>query len=480
MKKKYQVGGISNIPNTREREVGNGIYNYNPYFQGFNVLAQGVTGIANEINDNSNRKRERDLMTLALQSPIYGSNNYGSNDNLIYAQYGGGGEGIEVEKGEIINDGENVMKVNDRAPTHENGGVVINDNHSVLENTSSIRNDIKSKELKLSPNEIGMMFDIKKPNRALSHSKAFEYINEKLDRERAKYIKKNENIGKGLEPDKISLDTFDLNNNNSNVIPKEQEIFNKLLMHQEQIKSLVGIKENETNLRGQYGVSKTDSTYVHKDNYDIPIDVVKKELSKKIPSDNGVYYINDNRTIRKSSGNKIDDTERKTGEYKNEVINNIILNSIKNNVDPKLALSIGLTESGLGKYSSNVGQVLGNKGNNNKHFTEVLSDKINVSKKRGIKNPELIIQSYNGLGKLFPDTEGNPTGKFYGVDIPDNGLSMKEHPLYGREVIDNKQFFDNEDINKRINQLKSLSKLSSFKQYGGIEENRLSKYLNLI
>ena len=50
------------------------------------------------------------------------------------------------------------------------------------------------------------------------------------------------------------------------------------------------------------------------------------------------------------------------------------------------------------------------------------------------------MQYYNGTGPLFPETEqgyhGYKMQKAYGVPIPKEGLSMKEHPLYGKEIGD--------------------------------------------
>jgi hypothetical protein len=47
---------------------------------------------------------------------------------------------------------------------------------------------------------------------------------------------------------------------------------------------------------------------------------------------------------------------------------------------------------------------------------------------------------YNGLGKIFPSTEQKYHGfkmkKIYGVPVPQGGLSLRDNPLYGKQVVD--------------------------------------------
>jgi hypothetical protein len=51
-----------------------------------------------------------------------------------------------------------------------------------------------------------------------------------------------------------------------------------------------------------------------------------------------------------------------------------------------------------------------------------------------------MIQAYNGLGKITPQTEkgyhGFEMAKIYGVPLPKAGIDMRKNPLYGKRVID--------------------------------------------
>ncbi len=80
----------------------------------------------------------------------------------------------------------------------------------------------------------------------------------------------------------------------------------------------------------------------------------------------------------------------------------------------------------------------------------VLRDKLKYAKQLGFNDPALALQAYNGYGKLLPkkDAAGKiiPT-KYYGIDVPEEGLNMRQNPLYGKRVLALQKDIDtNQDI----------------------------------
>jgi len=123
----------------------------------------------------------------------------------------------------------------------------------------------------------------------------------------------------------------------------------------------------------------------------------------------------------------------------------IIQKAVKRGIDPYLALAIPHQESGgfnkewmdnpymvpikdpdeLAKFEADrVGYAL-----------DYIKERMESAKRRGITDPATVIQAYNGLGKI---DRGSFFGgaKAYGVDIPEEGINMKENPLYGKRIID--------------------------------------------
>ena len=86
---------------------------------------------------------------------------------------------------------------------------------------------------------------------------------------------------------------------------------------------------------------------------------------------------------------------------------------------------------------------------------QMLKDKEKIAHNLGYHTPEMELQTYNGLGKIFPDTERNYHGyrmkKIYGVPVPEEGLDMRKNPLYGKRVLDIKKNVVDKD--KYVDQL---------------------------
>lgn len=130
------------------------------------------------------------------------------------------------------------------------------------------------------------------------------------------------------------------------------------------------------------------------------------------------------------------------GKFEDTVINDIINSANNNGVDPYIALAIGLQESGLGKTDPNIGHLLYSNEDYIPGVDEMVSfikEKENYAKKLGYKDKEHFIQAYNGLGKVFPETEQDYHGfkmkSIYGVPVPKEGIDLAKNPLYGKRII---------------------------------------------
>ena len=157
----------------------------------------------------------------------------------------------------------------------------------------------------------------------------------------------------------------------------------------------------------------------------------------------GQIKISDKRKIRKTTGKDINpNKDLKTGLYNKAVIDSIAENATRRGINPYQAVAMGLVESGLGKTDRNIGHVA-MYDSTVSPYTQMMDNIVKsqaVAKRLNKTTPEEIIQAYNGYGKLFPTTEqdyhGFKTKSFYGVPIDEKGISLKENPLYGKEVLD--------------------------------------------
>jgi hypothetical protein len=145
----------------------------------------------------------------------------------------------ELESGEIYQDIEGgISKISDQAQTHEEGGVVIDDAHRILEDTSDKRKDVVSKELKLTPTEV---FDIVgyKPKSSLTHSKSFEFASEQWDKKYKSLEKKVQtNLDYAVDTNSnYAKNSLDFNMEQLKALPNKEDIFDMLFNHQEEKKA---------------------------------------------------------------------------------------------------------------------------------------------------------------------------------------------------------------------------------------------------
>jgi hypothetical protein len=136
----------------------------------------------------------------------------------------------------------------------------------VLEDTSMDRKDKASKTLKMSPEEVNTIFGVK-PNRPLSHAKAYEFVKGEYAKDTDRYNKNQKILADKPDFDKIKYNTAKIYFINREDIPNDQEVFDTLFEHQEAIKAVHGIQnDGKTNKYGgykpkaAYGYDDTDDT----------------------------------------------------------------------------------------------------------------------------------------------------------------------------------------------------------------------------
>lgn len=167
---------------------------------------------------------------------------------------------IEAEGGEVYqNQNGGFTKIDDKAPSHEQGGVMIPDAERVLEDTSTTRKDKHSKRLKMSPGEVKEIFGFK-PKKPVSHAEAFELANKEYDKQRGKVNSAQTQINDLPIMDKMSFNSAKLNfQNRDQFIPSQNDVFNTLFEHQESIKAVHDIPNDGQAKYGGYRVKKAQA-----------------------------------------------------------------------------------------------------------------------------------------------------------------------------------------------------------------------------
>jgi LysM repeat protein len=165
--------------------------------------------------------------------------------------------------------------------------------------------------------------------------------------------------------------------------------------------------------------------------------------------------INDQRKKSLTTGQALNpNTELLTGEYPSNRIYGIVKAAKRYGIDPYTALAIDLQETGLGSRSpGSIGHTLMDfremiptkmaseeESDEYDMYARAIATKMQYADKLGIKDPTMRLQVYNGLGKIYPDTEQDYHGfkmkKIYGVPVPKGGIDMRKNPLYGKRILD--------------------------------------------
>lgn len=173
-------------------------------------------------------------------------------------------------------------------------------------------------------------------------------------------------------------------------------------------------------------------------------------------------YVNDPRTINATTGKPINpNVDLKGGDYSTSVMGKIARASRDFNLDPHELMAMGLQESLFGKTDPNIGHTLNYVDPEERgaayDMAYAKSEKNKLAESLGYKDNDLYrIQTYNGLGRVYPKTEAKYHGyimdRAYGVELPQEGISMLDNPLYGKRIIDLRDNVLKNPVNKGYNE----------------------------
>jgi hypothetical protein len=171
------------------------------------------------------------------------------------------------------------------------------------------------------------------------------------------------------------------------------------------------------------------------------------------------YELKDNRKVSATTGKAINpNRDLVSGKYPSKDIYGIVKAAKRYNLDPYDLLSVSLQETGLNKKGEGLGQIkmsdneiindiptkmdTEEEGVKDEYdmFARAYMSKMKYADRLGIKDPATRMQTYNGLGKITPNTEKGYHGfamqSIYGVPLPKEGIDMRKNPLYGKRVLD--------------------------------------------
>lgn len=179
---------------------------------------------------------------------------------------------------------QSIAKIPDQAPVHEDGGVNVNNVAEleqgevytedasgnpvrVLEDTSDKREDVKSKTLKVTPEEAKELVNFK-PKRSVTHSRLFEEASKYYDK---KYKGVEKKIEKNLEyirlrnGGKYSENSFEENLKMLQQIPTSQQIFDVIYAHQQEAKRKYNVENKDKMKYGGLPKYQNGTKYIDPD-----------------------------------------------------------------------------------------------------------------------------------------------------------------------------------------------------------------------
>lgn len=171
--------------------------------------------------------------------------------------------------------------------------------------------------------------------------------------------------------------------------------------------------------------------------------VSEESILDKFPA---FINVNDPRRVRMTTGQRINpNVDLVSGEYRTDLLTPALIEARKQGLSKEDIwdmATIAFQESGWGKTDENIGHVSGvlAKGPSEDPFVNAYLSKMKEADRLGMSDPIMRLQVYNGLGMIKPDTERDYHGyrmkKIYGVPVPEEGISMRRNPLYGKQIID--------------------------------------------
>jgi hypothetical protein len=157
--------------------------------------------------------------------------------------------------------------------------------------------------------------------------------------------------------------------------------------------------------------------------------------------------IRDPRRVMMTTGQPLrPNSDLVSGQYDSEHLGNLINEAKRRNMsynDIMNLAAMGFQETKWGRVDDNIGHTQGNFGpeqDNYSNFINAYNAKMKEADRLKIKDEATRLQTYNGLGRIFPSTEKKYHGfrmkKIYGVPVPKGGIDMRKNPLYGKQIMD--------------------------------------------
>ena len=157
--------------------------------------------------------------------------------------------------------------------------------------------------------------------------------------------------------------------------------------------------------------------------------------------------IRDPRKVMMTTGQPLrPNSDLVSGQYDSEDLGNLINEAKRQDMsynDIMNLAAMGFQESKWNRDGDkNIGHTIGGFGGHDQYsdFVGAYNAKMAEANRLKIKDEATRLQVYNGLGRIFPSTEKKYHGfnmkKIYGVPVPKGGISMRQNPLYGKQIID--------------------------------------------
>jgi len=174
----------------------------------------------------------------------------------------------------------------------------------------------------------------------------------------------------------------------------------------------------------------------------------------------------DKRLLDAITGQPVSSKSRLHGNVDTAFVEEVTKKSIARGLDPMIPLAISHQETGgfNPEYMDNPFAILFQNMEELSKFDldpigyslDFINKKLELAKRLGETTTAGMVQFYNGVGKLMPDSFGAPVKKAYGVEIPPEGINMRENPLYGKRIEDiiNGIFSQNEALLRAIEDAK--------------------------
>jgi TP901 family phage tail tape measure protein len=182
------------------------------------------------------------------------------------------------------------------------------------------------------------------------------------------------------------------------------------------------------------------------------------KAAKKYPD---VFKIIDERTTDAITGKSVPSTSKLSTSFDTVFLEEIIRKSLEGGVDPYTSIAVHQQETlGMTKEDKMINPLM--VGNVDQKYLEnfytdplsvgikVLSDKLKRAATLGRNSYAEALQLYNGTGPITRQSFG--TTKAYGLDIPEEGISQKKNPIYGKRIEDirNNILLQNEELVKYV------------------------------